>query len=319
MREPTPGTSSDLNAFTLVEMLVSISVLALLVVLISQVFSNATAVITRGRKGIDADIEARIVFDRMATDFSRMVRRNDIDFYGKDTSAGVNRSMDGNDQIAFYGDVRGYFTDSSPSPTATPTRNQRNPISLVAYTISNDPAGRPQLVRLAKGLTWESNNGWQGLAHLPIQIASRWPNLFQVRTTTYSGMADPDYEVISDSVARLEYCYLLEPTTTTAGAYSIVPYNSALAGHSTADFCTDVAAIVVAIAVIDPTSRTIVNDYSQLTSQNLFQDAAAIDIGTPWKTAINQPTFATTARIPKAASSAVRVYQRRFSLIPGSD
>lgn len=312
--------SSDLAAFTLMEMLVSISVLALLVVLISQVFNSATVVITRGRKGMDADTEARTIFDRMATDFTRMVRRNDIDFYGKDTSS--SRPMDGNDQIAFYSDIRGYYTDSSPTPTATPTRNQRNPISLVAYTISNDPSGRPQLVRLAKGLTWESNDGWQGIAYLPLQIISRWSSLFQPTTTappSYNGMADADYEVISDLVVRFEYCYLLRPTTTTAPTVSFVPYNSALAGHSTSDFCTDVAAIIVAISVLDPASRTIVTDYSQLTSQNLFPDATATDIKMSWMTVINQSTFAATARIPNVAASAVRVYQRRFSFTGGND
>lgn len=319
MQNPTPDR---VRGFTLVEMLVSMAVLAVLVLLISQVLNSATAAITRGSKGIDADTEARIIFDRMATDFTRMVRRNDIDFYGKDSTAGTNRAMNGNDQIAFFSDVRGYYTDSSPSPTATPSRNQRNPISLVGYAVSNDPSGRPQLVRLAKGLTWESTAGWQGLSHLPIQIISRWPNLFQANSTsspTYNGMVDADFEVISDSIVRFEYGYLLQPTTTSAATVSFVPYNTSIAGHSTADFCTDVTAIVVSIAILDPSSRIIVNDYSQLISQTLFQDATAMDTAASWTGAINQPTFAATARIPKTAASTVRVYQRRFSFTGATD
>ena len=320
------------GGFTLTEMLVSMAVLASLVLLISQILNGATATITKGRKGIDADTEARIVFDRMAIDMSRIVRRNDTDFYGKDTSAGTNRPMTGNDQIAFYSDVRGYYTDSNPTPTATPTRNQRNPISLVGYAISNDPSGRPQLARLAKGLTWESTGGWQGIAHLPIQIISRWPNVFQASTPsspTYNGMVDADFEVISDSVLRLEYCYLLPPTSATSAAPSTVPYNNSLTGRSTADFCTDVIAIVVAIAILDPSSRVIVNDYSQLTSAGLFPDvpgsdaitpnATATDIAKSWMTVINQPTFATNASIPMSAASSVRVYQRRFSFTGATD
>lgn len=326
------STSTRYDGFTLAEMLVSIAVLVLLVLLISQILNSATAAITRGRKGIDADTEARIVFDRMATDYSRMVRRNDIDFYGKDTSAGTNRPMNGNDQIAFYSDVRGYYTDSNPSPTATPTRNQRNPISLVGYSISNDLAGRPQLVRLAKGLIWESTGGWQGIAHLPIQIISRWPGIFQPSPTsspTYNGMVDADFEVISDSVLRLEYCYLLRPAGTASAAPSTVPYNASVTGHFTGYFCTDVIAIVVTLAILDPSSRVIVSDYSQLTSQSLFPDAPASDATTPdptatdiaksWVTVISQSTFATTANIPKSAASSVRVYQRRFSFTGVND
>jgi hypothetical protein len=322
MRQSMSYRPARLGGFTLAEMLVSIAVLVLLVLLVSQVLNSATTVITRGRKGIDADAEARIVFDRMSTDFARMVRRNDIDFYGKDTSAGTSRSMNGNDQLAFYGEVRGYYTDSSPSPTATPTRNQRNSISLVAYSVSNDPAGRPQLVRLAKGLTWESDRGWKGVAHLPIRVDSRWPTLFQVSTTaplSFNGMVDADFEVISDSVVRFEYCYILQPTNTTAASASTVPYDTSMTGHSTADFRTDVAAIVVAITVLDPTSRVMVSDYSRLISRDLFPDATAADIATSWMTVVNQSTFAASASVPKSAASAIRVYQRRFSFTGGSD
>ena len=52
----TPG-------FTLVEMLVSIAVLVILVLLISQLFNSATATATMSRSHIDADEAARQVFD----------------------------------------------------------------------------------------------------------------------------------------------------------------------------------------------------------------------------------------------------------------
>ena len=299
-------------------MLVSISILALLVLLVTQLVNSATAVMTKGRKGSDADAEARLVFDRMAADFARMVRRSDVDLFGKD-SAGA-RSMEGNDQLAFYSAVPGYY--STPTPTATPSRNERNPVSVVAYSMSSDPSGRPQLVRLAKGLVWEPNGGWQDLAYLPIQLVAaspngRWPDLFRPAASSplpYNGMADADFEPIGESVVRFEYCYVFRSTGGGLAPSSTVPYNTALTGHNTRDFYRDVVSLVVAIAILDPTSRVIVTDYSQLTSQTLFADATGTEIAEPWVTAINQPAFAATSRIPQTAASAVRVYQRRFLL-----
>lgn len=302
------------RAFTLTEMLVSMTILALLVLFVSQLFNSASAIVVRGRKGIDSDREARIIFDRMATDFGRMVRRKDVDFYGKDTSA--SRAMDGNDQIAFYSDVRGYY--SSPSPTATPTRNQRNPISLIGFTISNDSNGRPQLVRLAKGLVWEPDGTWPGLSHLPIRLINSWPNLFQYSTTSppsFHGMADSDFEVISDSVVRFEYCYLLRSTASSPAITANTPYDSSVSGHTVADFAGDVAAVIISVALLDQTSRAIVSDYSRITSQTVFADSSNADTAAVWIAATNQSGFAATSNIPKTAAAGIKVYQRRFSFL----
>src|SRR5467141_1758103 len=54
------------NAFTLVELLVSMGVLVLLVFLATQLVNSAATVAIVGYKRMDADSEARQVFDRMA-------------------------------------------------------------------------------------------------------------------------------------------------------------------------------------------------------------------------------------------------------------
>jgi hypothetical protein len=127
-------------------------------------------------------------------------------------------------------------------------------------------------------------------------------------------MSDADFETISEAVVRFEYSYLLGSTTSAPATPSMVPYNSAISGRTADDFYRDVVAIVVAIAVLDPTSRVIVSDYSQLTSQTLFADAVDTEIAKTWTATVTQPGFATNAKIPQIAASSVRVYQRRFSL-----
>lgn len=86
------------KAFTLVEMLVSITVLTLIVLLISRLFNSASALITSGNKRMDVDGQARPLLDRMAMDFAQMVKRSDVDYYVKSSS----NAQAGNDQIAFY-------------------------------------------------------------------------------------------------------------------------------------------------------------------------------------------------------------------------
>src|SRR5216117_4561414 len=71
------------RAFTLAELLVSVFVLVLLVFLLAQLLNSAAKIITLGHKQMDADSQARELFDRMAIDFAQMVRRSDVDYYLK--------------------------------------------------------------------------------------------------------------------------------------------------------------------------------------------------------------------------------------------
>src|ERR1700677_1784933 len=88
--------------FTLVELLVSISVLVLLIVLILEVFNSATATATMSRKHIDADAAARLVFDRMGGDLSRMVKRPDVNYIFCKQPNNATTQQPGNDAMFFY-------------------------------------------------------------------------------------------------------------------------------------------------------------------------------------------------------------------------
>src|SRR5436305_11163080 len=69
------------GAFTLVEMLISIVVLALLILLVTQVVNTAATVVRPANKHIDTDTQARGILDRMAVDLGRMLKRTDVDYY----------------------------------------------------------------------------------------------------------------------------------------------------------------------------------------------------------------------------------------------
>src|SRR5580765_2190827 len=115
------------RAFTLAEMLVSIAVLTLVVLFVAQLMKSATTITSLGNKRVDADTQARMLFDRMAVDFNQMLKRNDVSYWVKTAS----NPEPGNDQIAFFSAVPGN------NSTVTTTMNSR--FSLVAYRVNTDP------------------------------------------------------------------------------------------------------------------------------------------------------------------------------------
>ena len=271
------------KAFTLVEMLFSITILTLLVLLVTQMVNNASTVVTSGNKRMDVDSQARLLLDRMAVDFAQMVKRADVDYYLKTTLI----TQPGNDQIAFFGAVPGYY----------PPTGSQSPLSLVAYRVT-DPNN---VERLGKGLLWNSISPTSSpIVFLPLTITATWP-------AATNGDADADYEPIAPNVFRFEYYYLLNNNTP-----SITPWDVG-AGHSVTAGMQDVAAISVAIAAIDPKSRALLSD-AQLTALAAGMNDFATSMGPGGLAAQWQSALDGTADIPRPAVAGVRLYQRHFYL-----
>ena len=307
-------------------------VLVFLVLLFTQLLNSAATVTILGYKKMDADSEARQLFDRMAFDFAQMVKRSDVDYYLKaptnasDCGACGNRDWTGNDQAAFYSTVPGYY----PTPTAIPagTPIGASPVSLVSYRINSDSTSSSynKLERMGKALAWNGvSSGLTPVVYLPQTIGGNWPSAVS------SSAFDSNYEVIGPQVFRFEYYYLL-----TNGKFSDIPWDND-AGHNAVNGMQDIAAIVVDIAVIDPRTKVLVSDcqLAQLNGGPLpagcspppAQYPVLIDWGdascagcqwqtTPgllteqWRAAID----ANTISLPLPAISGIRVYERYFYL-----
>src|SRR6266536_2799283 len=74
------------GGFTLAELLVSVFVVTIIILMVTQLMTSATAITRTGGKHIDTDTQARVVFDRMALDFAQMLKRTDVDYYLKQRS-----------------------------------------------------------------------------------------------------------------------------------------------------------------------------------------------------------------------------------------
>ena len=284
-----------LAAFTLVELVVTVGVLVLLVLLFTQLLNTSANVTTLGHKQMDTDSQSRQLFDRMALDFAQLVKRTDLDFFGKGTDApnSVGGPMTGNDRIAFYSAVPGYY----------PPTGSQSPVSLVAYRVYN-PAPPPnpcadcnKLQRLGKGLVWNGVSPTDiPVVFMPLTISATWP-----AATSSSASGTAAYEVMGPQVFRFEYCYLLRAN----GGLSITPPSD----------ISGISAIIADIAVIDPKSKVLLTDANIATLAGSLSDYTSGmppgQLRTNWQTYLDGIT-----NLPRTAISGIRVYERYFYLSP---
>jgi hypothetical protein len=294
-------------------MLVSMAVLGLIILLVSQMINNAAAVVSNSGKYVDTDTEARVIFNRFGIEMGAMVKRPEVDYSAFKQPASTLPAepanlQPGNDQLAFYTETTGYGTQLTGA-------NRAN-VSLVAYQVATDPySGAPALQRMSQQLGWEpgSAGAWQGIAYLPVTLNQQWGNVFGANYAS-------NFETVGNQVFRMEYTYLLKPSTTGTSRYSTTPWNPAL--HTSIGGFTDVASIVLTLALLDSRSQSLVHNYTNLTSATLLPDALDStsdpvyhgDIAPAWNAVVQSPTFANKAGIPQAAAAAVRVYERSFPL-----
>jgi type II secretory pathway pseudopilin PulG len=288
------------EAFTLVELLVAVSILVVLTVTVARLFNAASNATTASNKHMDADAEARPVLDRFAIDITQMVKRSDIDYFFKSPAnpQTVSGLVPGNDQLAFFSQVPGYY----------PSTGSQSPVSLVAYRINSDSTSQAynKAERLGKGLLWNGVSPASApIVFLPLQISSVWP-------VSTNSAPDPqnDYEIVGPTVFRFEYYYLLKN-----GSFSTAPWDTS-AAHSSINGLQDVSAIIVAIAAIDKKSVDLISS-TQLSALavNMSDYTTGMQPGAllgQWQSAVDANSV--TPPIPRVALSAIRFYERYFYL-----
>jgi len=341
------------RGFTLVELLVSVFVVTIIILMVTQLMTSATAITRTGNKHIDTDTQARTVFDRMALDFAQMLKRTDVDYYIKQRSGynghgnghgwGRGRNGDlGSDQLAFFTQVPGYYPGGYVS-------GQQSSISLVAYRVNESSSSNPayvKLERMAKGLVWNAvdTNTNQNTAKYPIVflpqtiagIGRPWAPAIN-NDNNANNSIDADYEIIGPGVFRFEYYYLLKNGRVTDWPWDRGDFPDQLTISTPQNLgLTQVEAIAVAIAVIDPAGRALIDAGSSNPAfsslLNLAADLADFknangrgvggqkigDLEAQWKGVVE--SVASTGltpsglRVPPEAAKAIRIYNRYFDL-----
>lgn len=342
------------RAFTLIELLVAMAVVVLLMTGVIAILTSATALSGQSRKHIDADNEARMVFDRMGADFSRMLKRADVDYIFSKT-AGGSSTMGANDTCFFFSEA--------PSLAGTTTSSLQNSVALIGYNISSGY----QLQRLGQGLVLGAAPapGMIFLTYSPVTAtppplpgtagfaaplasstlggtsAGESPYNVYVGNSTdvppYSSGTSSDYHVLGPDVFRLEFCFLLKPQTASDGTvlpavYSNQPYDSR-SSPGPAHVSTygiglnDVQAVVVAIAILDGNSRKILSPANLATLTAALTDSDYSSSGAAGNLAKAPPVLmaqtwdgeinpSNFSAPLKAVVPATRIYQRTFYLSP---
>jgi prepilin-type N-terminal cleavage/methylation domain-containing protein len=306
MKMYSQRSAQTFGGFTLVEVLVSITVLGLMMIGVAQMLNSSITATLGGYKHMDADTQARMVLDRMAYDISKITKRSDVDYYFQKNT--------GNDQMAFYSESSGYY------PSGLTGTTQESEVSLVGYMINSSN----QLVRLSKGLVWNGvNTTAPAMVFNPLaNSATSSITSNTITTTPWNGAAngiqngnDPNYQVIGDQVFRLEYCFLVENTSASAAAAPAAQTTTILSDSpwyttdTSPNGLQDVLAVVVSIAVLDNESRGMVSSAQLKTAASDLKDDGATTATLPltiWKANL----LSNGLGLPKAAAAQVRFYQR---------
>jgi hypothetical protein len=292
---PKQRDPESFRGFTLAELLVSMGVLVLLVLLTSQLLNSAATIMTRGHGRMNADSEARELFDRMAIDFAQMIKRSDVDYYLKSSTTANDCKLctrqRGNDQIAFYSTVPGW---------SALTGAQQSPVSIVGYRINvSETMLSNRMERLDEGLIWNGATSDRRGDGRPASV------IFWAPLNPWANATSTPIDVIAPDVFRFEYYYLLKN-----GDLSSTPWYTI----STVRGMQDVSAIIVDIAAFDPRSRGLLSD-SDITglAEDLTDHSGQAPGGllAGWRTVLDG-----NRTLPRPALSSVRLYERCFHLCP---
>ena len=222
------------RGFTLVELLIAVTVLTLLVVLVARLVNSTAALTSSSTKRIDINAEVRPLFSRIGTDFAQMIKRSDVTYYVK-ISANPEA---GNDLIAFFSTVDGYYPN-----TGVAAEVKQPQTTVISYRIN----AQYQLERMAKSLPFAGQASPTPTPSLVFGQANPiWSTFPTATDLTASPTPEPDASVVGADVFRFEYYYLVKVD----GSPSISPWASMPQVN-----ISDVAAIVVAVAIIDPNSK----------------------------------------------------------------
>jgi len=184
------------GGFSLLEMLVAVTVLSILVAILSQIILVTGKAIGVNARRLDGAGQARVFFGRLEADLASRPRRSDLRM--------AFAKSPGNDSLRFYSGVPGYGG----------TRN----VTLVGYRVQEAAQGR--LYQLERGA---SGSGWTSADLQPAFLSA------------LSGPAESDYEVLSPGIFRLEVSFLPRSSvssSSSSSSSSVAPSVSAASDYS---------------------------------------------------------------------------------------
>jgi prepilin-type N-terminal cleavage/methylation domain-containing protein len=296
------------HAFTLLEILIGVVILAILGLLIAQLITVTSRATRMSNVGIDAAAQARLAFDRMGLDLAALVKRSDVDFAATNSfSAGPPYSL------MFLSEV------TSPGIVATNNRG----VSLVGYQINTTAdSPRPGLLRGSVPLAWTGVNN-QSVTGLQ---TNGLPAAISALPITLNAQ---DFDVLAPAIIRTVIGFQLYPSGddielasgSTVKARGQVVYSPPILYDNDDNATTQIdrsqiSSLIVGLVAMDPESLKHL-DAAQVTALAVcFPTPSDGELPVSKWTSICDNTAALPTTVPLPARQSLRVFQRAFPITP---
>lgn len=306
-------SSSSSSGFTLLELMVAISILVMLCGLVMQLMGSATRLTSTSKQASDCDSEARFALAQIAHDLGHRIRRSDVDAF-------VDKSR-GNDRFFFFSETPGWAPNLSE-------QNKPSTVSLVGYRVYNPPGSSSyQLQRLAKGLPWTSSTE-RSLPFVALDSTQK-----PILSTTLAGPGSngaggtfPDvltnkqsedrfYQVLAENVIRFEVTLIRKPDPLNPSSVNISPVvsdNETVMELTSYGF-SRLSAVVISLAIVDSQNIARLSAEDLVTSSSFNDTIPNAYPRLPmdeWNIIFSQQS----SGWPRPLKSGIRFYQRTISL-----
>ncbi len=321
MRRMSPSRT----AFTLIEVLVAMSILVVLSLFVAKIVGATHTTIALSNRVTNTDADARLVFNRLALDLGALVKRRDADLWAGNPSA-----MGKSDLLLF---LSGVASDNSDSPSGG-----NRGYSLVAYRVAASPENPglvgenlPCLLRAGKAVGW-STTGLVGLKAngLPIRFndaSPAFPAVLVPGKTT-------DFDVLAPGVVKMVVGFQLSPDnasatledgTVIANARGQLVYSppiralKSLDGTTTVNYvdASRIASLVVGLVVIDNASLKLLNaaQVTRLAGRFALPATGTLPVRS-WTATLNGLVAELSGSIPLPALQSTHLYECAFPVTP---
>lgn len=306
------------RAFSLLELLVAVALLAVVGLLIAQIVSATMSASRLSNQGVDAAAQARLAFDRIGMDLAAAIVRSDTDFQASATNA--------TNLLTVLASV------ASADPAGAPSDFSNRMISLVSYRVAPhaDNGNRPCLARAGRAAGW-GERGFMGIpasaTNTDISFAASDPTGFPLVP------AAGEFDIVAPAVIHAIVGFQLRPDgrpamlengTAIARAAGQIVYSPPLRDSSRID-PSRIAALVVGLVVVDPEKLrtpefgdpavlTALAGAFQLSASDLDDPSAPLPVAKWMKKTGDLASL--PASVPPPLRQSVRLYQRFFPIMP---
>ena len=308
--------------FTLVELMVSISVLAVLGGLVAQLMSSTSRLTANSKQSSECDTEARYALSQISADLSRRVRRPDVDALVKKKA--------GNDEFFLFSETAGYAPNLTEAKDASKAKN-RSTVSLIGYRIQPVQKGGitlMELQRYARALPWTSTSNDKALPFVSMSGSPAVPLPASTLAGTdgqgaggsfpevVNGVATEDiyYQPIAQNVVRFEVSVLYKPDMSDQAApkQAFLLSDAKVVEEISRNGFSNISAIVVSLVILD--AQSAVKTKQQDIDDLELEDSNPSDFPEYPADRWNAKFKEKLPKLPKHLASGIHFYQRVISL-----